>query len=66
MDLNQAPEFNGECAFALSTGKRGVPGSSKYTIVEAGRTYQFKNGAARFLWKVLPNRSAKANAVWAG
>jgi hypothetical protein len=59
------PKYDGECAFALSTGKRGVIGAKKHAILDDGATYYFKNGAARFLWKVLPNRAAKADAVWA-
>lgn len=58
------PEYEGECAFALSTGKRHVAGSPKHAIVDGDKTYYFKNGAARFLWKLLPNRAAKADAVW--
>lgn len=58
-------EYNGECAFALSTGKRGVSGSPKHTVVDGDKTYQFSNGVARLLWKVLPNRDAKADEVWA-
>lgn len=58
-------EYDGECAFALSTGKREVAGSPKHTIVDGDKTYQFSNGVARVLWKVLPNRAAKADEVWA-
>ncbi len=63
---NSSPaEYNGECAFALSTGKRGVVGSPDHQIVDGNKTYYFKNGAARFLWKLLPNRAAKADTIWA-
>lgn len=65
MSDDQGPEFGGECAFAVSTGKRNVTGSAKHQVVDGRKTYLFKNGAARFLWNVLPNRAAKANAVWA-
>lgn len=58
-------EYDGECAFALSTGKRAVAGSPKHTVVDGEKTYQFSNGVARLLWKVLPNRAAKADEVWA-
>jgi len=63
MEPTQA-EFDGECAFAVSTGKRDVEGSPKHHLVQDGKTYLFKNGAARFLWKVLPGRAEKAEAVW--
>lgn len=59
------PEFGGECAFAVSTGKRNVPGSAKHQLTEDGKTYYFSNGVARLLWKILPNRAKKAGAVWA-
>ena len=58
------PEYGGDCAFALSTGKRDVTGSPKHQIVDGARTYHFSNGVARFLWKILPNRAAKADAAW--
>lgn len=60
-----AVAFDGQCAFALSTGKVGVAGSTKHQLVDDGTTYYFKNGAARFLWRALPGRSDKAAAVWA-
>lgn len=58
-------EYDGECAFAVSTGKREVAGSPKHAVVDGDKTYQFSNRVARLLWKVLPNRAAKADAVWA-
>lgn len=63
--MNTQPEFGGECAFAVSTGKRNVAGSSKHQIVDGAKTYHFSNRVARLLWKVLPNRDRRANAVWA-
>lgn len=65
MDPRTEPEYEGECAFALSTGKRHVAGSPNHKIVDGEKTYYFKNQAARFLWRLLPNRAAKADAVWA-
>jgi len=62
---NPQPEYDGECAFAVSTGKRDVAGSASHSVVDGDRTYYFKNGVARFLWKVLPGRAAKADATWA-
>ncbi len=59
-----SPEYDGQCAFALSTGKRDVAGSPKHKLVDGTKTYYFSNGAAKFLWKVLPNRPAKARAFW--
>jgi hypothetical protein len=65
MTDSTAPEFNGECAFALSLGKSGVIGSPNHQLEENGHVYQFKNGVARFLFKTMPNRSEKAAAAWA-
>ncbi len=66
MSIDGGPEFGGQCALALSTGKTGVPGSVKHQLVEGDKTYYFKNGVARFVWKLSPNRSVKAEAAWAG
>ena len=66
VSLNTEPEYDGGCAFAISLGQRDVAGSPNHRIVQDEKTYYFKNGAARFLWKVLPDRTDKANAVWAG
>ncbi|MGI9607945.1 MAG: hypothetical protein ACR2P0_17585 [Acidimicrobiales bacterium] len=60
-----APEYDGECAFALSTGKKNVEGMAKHALVDGDRTYYFSNPVARLLWKILPNRQAKADATWA-
>ncbi len=65
-EASSQAEYDGECAFALSTGKRGVAGSAKHTVVDGDKTYQFSNGVARLLWKILPNRVAKADEVWDG
>jgi len=59
------PEYDGQCAFALSTGKAGVDGSADLTLEDGGKIYQFSNPVARFLWKILPNRAAKADETWA-
>ncbi|MCE7990406.1 MAG: hypothetical protein HEP71_00445 [Roseivirga sp.] len=56
-------EFNGHCAFAVSTGKTDVKGG-KHSLTLDGKTYLFSNPIAKFLFKMLPNRVGKANAVW--
>ncbi|MFT7648539.1 MAG: hypothetical protein ACI8Y4_003291 [Candidatus Poriferisodalaceae bacterium] len=53
------PEYEGECAFAVSLGKRQVEGSPDHATVDGDKTYYFKNGVTRFLWKVLPNRAER-------
>ena len=65
MSDSTTPEFDGECAFAVSLGKRGVIGSPNHQLEADGHLYQFKNGVARFLFKTLPNRSDKAASAWA-
>lgn len=49
----------------MSLGSQGVMGSPKHAIADDGRTFYFKNGVAKILWKVLPGRQGKADAVWA-
>jgi hypothetical protein len=61
---NETPEFNGECAFAVSLGKTDEPQSGKQQIQQDGRTFYFQNGVAKTLFKLL-NRADKADAAWA-
>ena len=56
-------EFNGQCAFAVSTGKTGVKGG-KHLLTVDGKTYAFSNIIAKLLFKLLPSRVKKANEVW--
>lgn len=56
-------EFEGHCAFAISTGKTDVKGG-KHTAAINGKTYAFSNPIAKILFKILPNRIAKAEEVW--
>jgi hypothetical protein len=64
--MDTTAEFDGQCAFAVSVGKTDVDGSPSHRLEDGDKIYYFKNGAARFLWKVLPDRSAKATEAWAG
>jgi YHS domain-containing protein len=57
-------EYGGKCAFAMSTGKTNVLGG-KHTATINGKTYAFSNPVAKFLFKLLPGRVEKADAVWA-
>jgi YHS domain-containing protein len=56
-------EFDGQCAFAVSTGKTEVKGG-KHTAIINGKTYVFSNAIAKILFKILPNRIAKAEGIW--
>lgn len=56
-------EYDGYCAFAMSTGKSDVKGGKHQLTIE-GKTYMFSNPIARMLFKILPNRVEKANAHW--
>lgn len=60
---SQNIEFNGQCAFAVSTGKTYVKGGNHY-LIKDGKTYAFSNPLAKLLFKLLPNRVKKANEVW--
>lgn len=57
-------EYGGECAFAVSLGKKGVPGKPGVYSVRDGKKYLFSNPVAKFLWSVLPGRKDKAEANW--
>lgn len=57
-------EFDGQCAFALSAGKKGVAGKQTCHTVEDGKRYLFSNPVAKFLWRVLPGRKKKAESHW--
>ncbi|MGL1885415.1 MAG: hypothetical protein OCD76_02775 [Reichenbachiella sp.] len=57
--------YNGHCAFAVSTGKTEVGGGKQSTIIE-GTQYFFSNPVAKLLFRLLPGRIAKADAVWSG
>ena len=56
-------EFDGQCAFAVSTGKTDVKGG-KHTATINGKTYAFSNPIAKILFKILPNRIKKAEDIW--
>lgn len=60
----QSPEFDGQCAFALSTGKKGVAGKPDLYTDQDDKRYLFSNPVARLLWRVLPGRRAKAESTW--
>ena len=61
--MNDSIQYNGHCAFAVSTGKLDVKGG-KHQLTIQGRTYLFSNPVAKFLFKVLPNRIEKADENW--
>jgi hypothetical protein len=56
-------EFEGRCAFAVSTGKTNVMGGTDTATIK-GKTYAFSNPVAKFLFKILPNRIEKAEVNW--
>ena len=57
------PQYDGQCAFAVSLGKK-AEGMEKHQIVKDGKIYYFSNAIAKFLFKILPGRLAKAEANW--
>ena len=61
---DQNAEFGGECAFALSTGKKGVHGKNNLYVIRDGKKYLFSNPVAKFLFKILPGRREKAEQTW--
>ncbi len=56
-------QYDGQCAFAVSTGKLGVKDCKHFETID-GKNYAFSNGFAKFLFKLLPNRKEKADEVW--
>jgi hypothetical protein len=56
-------QYDGHCAFAISTGKTDVKGGNHTAIIN-GKTYVFSNVIAKLLFKLLPGRIEKANSIW--
>lgn len=56
-------QYDGHCAFAVSTGKTDVKGGNHYSTIN-GKTYVFSNPVAKLLFKILPGRIEKAEAMW--
>ena len=61
--MNNKIEFDGQCAFAVSTGKIDVK-SGKHTATINCKTYAFSNPIAKILFKMLTDRIKKAKAIW--
>ena len=62
-NLNNTLEYEGHCAFAVSTGKTDVAGGKPQLTVD-GKTYVFSNPVAKWLFRLLPGRIEKADQVW--
>lgn len=60
----QSASYDGQCAFAVSLGKKDVAGSDSHILVQEGETYHFSNPVAKLIWRLLPGRKAKADAIW--
>ena len=60
---NKTAEYDGHCAFALSTGKTDVKGSKPNLIMD-GKTYLFSNPIAKILLRIFPKRINKVNKAW--
>jgi len=60
---NKTAEYDGHCAFAVSTGKMEVEGGKNSSTID-GKTYLFSNPIAKLLFKLLPNRIDKADSNW--
>ncbi|MEM7183751.1 MAG: YHS domain-containing (seleno)protein [Spirochaetota bacterium] len=57
------PQYGGQCAFAMSTGKK-VPAYPERWSVENGKLYLNSNRFASFLWSIVPSRVEKADKNW--
>ena len=58
-----APQFEGNCAFAMSLGK-DVPGSPKHFVVRDGKMYLQSNPVAAMLFRLIPGRVGAATDNW--
>jgi len=56
-------EFDGYCAFAISTGKTEVLGGT-HSIIKNGKKYLFSNIVAKYLFMLVPNSAGKAEKIW--
>ena len=56
-------QYNGNCAFAVSTGKLDVKGG-KHQLSINNKTYIFSNVVAKLLFKIIPNRISAADKNW--
>lgn len=59
-----AAEYGGQCAFAVSVGKKGVEGKPNHYVIRDGKKYVFSNPVAKLLWSILPGRKRKADTNW--
>ena len=60
---NENLEYNGHCAFAVSTGKIDVKGGNNFATIN-DKNYSFSNAVAKLLFRILPNRIKKADDIW--
>lgn len=65
MKHNTNAEYSGQCAFAVSLGKKDVLGNKKHYIVKDNKRYLFSNPVAKFLWNVIPGSRKKSEMNWA-
>jgi hypothetical protein len=64
MKQSSKAEFGGQCAFAVSLGKKEVMCNGKHYLIQKGKKYHFSNPIAKFLWQVFPERKKKAESNW--
>ena len=62
-NTKNSAEYEGHCAFAVSTGKLDVLGGNHSSSIN-GKKYLFSNPVAKILFKLLPNRIKKADTNW--
>ncbi len=56
-------QYNGKCAFAVSTGKLDVK-AGNHSLIINNKEYHFSNVVAKFLFRILPNTIRKADQNW--
>jgi hypothetical protein len=61
------PEYNGQCAFAVSLGKMGEQGAlgrENCYLLDGDKKYLFLNPVAKFLWRLIPGSRKRADTNW--
>lgn len=60
----QVAKYDGQCAFAVSLGKKDVMGSESHVLIQNGEKYLFSNPVAKLIWRIIPGRKQKADSAW--
>ena len=67
MTGDEAPEFDGLCAFAVSVGpaSKAPAGKPSVSLVRDGKTYLFSGVVPKVLFQLIPGSARRAQQHWA-